>query len=269
MKRTSDYLMENDEEIVRLEMKTDTKIVQQQAQWAGLSPGMRVADIGCGSGITTQTLFQMVQPEGEAVGVDMSEARIAHAMEKYAVPGLSFVKRNVLEPLDGIGGFDFIWVRFFLEYHRSRAFEIVKCLADITNPGGIVCLIDLDYNCLNHFSLPDRLASALNGITAKLEAEADFDPHVGIKLYSFLYDLGFEEIDASLSPHHLIFGDLKTVDAFNWAKKVEVAGRGSGYAFAEYPGGISEFLEEFQSFFSDPRRFTYTPLIACRGRKSG
>jgi ubiquinone/menaquinone biosynthesis C-methylase UbiE len=261
------YLMENEEEIERLEKKTDVKIVHAQARWAGIQPGMRVADIGCGSGITSQALFELVQPGGEVVGVDMSAERLAFAQKKYGLPGLTFECRNVLEPLSDAGLFDFVWVRFFLEYHRSRAFEIVQNLARITKPGGIICLVDLDYNCLSHFSMPDRLASALQGLMHKLEQEADFDPHVGIKLYSFLYDIGFEEIDAMLASHHLIFGKLSDVDAFNWAKKVEVAGQGSGYAFSEYAGGYAEFLEEFHSFFSDPRRFTYTPLIACRGCK--
>jgi SAM-dependent methyltransferase len=267
MNKTSNYLMENDEEILRLEKKTDLKVLQQQAQWAGLRPGMRVADIGCGSGVTTHALFQMIQPGGQAVGVDLSNERIAHAEQTYGCRGLTFQRRNVLAPLTDLGEFDFIWVRFFLEYHRSRAFEIVQNLAAITKPGGILCLIDLDYNCLNHFSMPERLASSLYGIMRKLEEEADFDPHVGIKLYSFLYDLKFEHIDAALAAHHLIYGDLNEVDAFNWTKKIEVAGRQSGYAFAEYPGGYEEFTQEFRSFFYHPRRFTYTPLIACRGCK--
>ena len=267
MKESPRYLMENEEEIERLEKKTDVRIVHEQALWAGIQPGMRVADIGCGSGITTRALYDLVQPGGEAVGVDMSEDRLAFARSKYGRPGVTFECRNALAPLNGMGLFDFIWVRFFLEYHRSRAFDIVQNLARITKPGGIVCLVDLDYNCLSHFSMPDRLATALQGVMRKLEQEADFDPHAGIKLYSFLYDLGFEEIDAMLASHHLIFGQLKDVDAFNWTKKIEVAGQGSGYAFSEYSGGYAEFAEEFHAFFSDPRRFTYTPLIACRGRK--
>ncbi len=259
--------MENDDEIQRLEKKTDVEIVYQQAQWAGIQPGMRVADVGCGSGITTRALFDLVQPDGEVVGIDMSEERLAFAQKKYGCTGLTFECCDALEPLTDSGLFDFVWVRFFLEYHRCRAFEIVKNLAQITKPGGIICLVDLDNNCLNHFGMPDRLSAALRGIMQKLEQEADFDPHVGIKLYSFLYDLGFEQIDATLASHHLIFGELNDVDAFNWMKKVEVAGQGSGYAFSEYPGGYEEFVEEFRSFFSDPRRFTYTPLIACRGCK--
>ena len=71
----------------------------------------------------------------------------------------------------------------------------------------------------------------------------------------------------NLSPHHLIFGKVKEIDAFNWTKKVEVAVKKSGYQFEEYKGGYEEFFEEFKQFFFDPRRFTYTPVISCRGRK--
>jgi hypothetical protein len=100
-----------------------------------------------------------------------------------------------------------------------------------------------------------------------LENAADFDPYVGIKLYSFLYDLGYKDIDARLAPHHLIFGELKDTDAFNWTKKFEVGVKKSGYHFLEYEGGYEEFLKECKGFFSDPRRFTYTPVISCKGRK--
>lgn len=263
------YLMENEEEIVRLERKTDIAIVAQQARWAGITPGMRVADIGCGAGVTTRALFEMVQPGGQAVGLDMSIERIAHAERTYGVPGLSFMCRNMLEPLTNLGTFDFVWVRFFLEYHRSRAFRIVENLAQIINPGGILCLIDLDHNCLNHYAMPDRLITALRGIMRKLEADTDFDPYIGIKLYSFLYDLGFERIDVALDAHHLIHGPLKEVDAFNWTKKLEIAVKRSGYPFDEYPGGFEAFAEEFQLFFAHPRRFTYTPVISCCGQKPG
>ncbi len=47
------YLMESDEETLRLDLKTDAKTVEKQALWAGIKPGMRVADLGFGSGKTT------------------------------------------------------------------------------------------------------------------------------------------------------------------------------------------------------------------------
>ena len=46
-----EYLMEDSQEIERLERKTDPKSVLAQARWAGLAEGMRVADIGCADGV--------------------------------------------------------------------------------------------------------------------------------------------------------------------------------------------------------------------------
>ena len=98
-----------------------------------------------------------------------------------------------------------------------------------------------------------------------LEEKFDFDPYVGRKLYSYLYDLGFEEIDVQLKPHHLFFGHIAETDRFNWVKKLQVAARNSGWKFEDYEDGFDGFFREFQSFFADPRRFTYTPMISCRG----
>jgi ubiquinone/menaquinone biosynthesis C-methylase UbiE len=259
--------MENEEEAVRLEMKTDFASLHRQALWAGLQNGMTVADIGCGSGKTSFYLKNIVGPKGNVLGIDASEERIAHARLNYKVPGLNFCCRDVLESLDEVGEFDFIWIRFLLEYHRTKSFDIVRDTSRLLKPGGILCLIDLDYNCLSHFGLSKRLEKAVHEIIGSLEQYGDFDPFAGRKLYSYLYDMGFQDIDVNVAPHHLIFGELNDVDAFNWTKKVEIAAARSGYPFSEYEGGFQEFLEEFRSCFFNPRRFTYTPVISCRGRK--
>ena len=260
------YLMENDEEIFRLELKTDPEVVNSQALWAGIRPGMRVADIGCGCGKTTAILADLVQPGGSIVGVDGSRERIEYAAAQYETKGVEFTCRDILEPLDNLGTFDFVWVRFFLEYYRSNSFDIVRNISTILKPGGILCLIDLDHNCLNHFGLPPRVDKKLHEVMKILEEKANFDPYVGRKLYSFLYDLGYQDIDVVVSAHHLIFGELKDIDAFNWMKKIEVTSRKIDFSFDENYG-YEEFRKEFQDFFSSPRRFTYSPVISCRGRK--
>jgi hypothetical protein len=111
------------------------------------------------------------------------------------------------------------------------------------------------------------METAMKGVMDRLEQNADFDPYVGRKLYSYLYDLGFSEIRVSLSAHHLIYGPVKKNDLFNWVKKIEIAARQSGYDFKEFQNGFEGFYAEFKRFFCDPRRFTYTPVIVCRGKK--
>ncbi len=262
------YLMENEDEIKRLELKTESRVVEEQALWAGLKPGMHVADIGCGTGKTTFILHSLSQPGGKATGFDISDERINFAKEKYKIEGIEFKTFNITEPFPKEYKFDFIWIRFILEYYRKEAFEIVKNISNAIKPGGILCLIDLDHNCLNHYGLSKKLENTLIQAIKLLEEKANFDPYVGRKLYSFLYDLGYTDIEVQVRAHHLIYGEIKEKDAFNWLKKIEVISKKIDFDFSEYKGGYEGFLREFKEFFTNPRRFTYTPIILCRGKKS-
>ncbi len=267
--RCGAYLMENAEENIRLETKTDPAAVVRQARWCGITPGFRVMDAGCGPGFTTSLLFEQIQPGGEIVGVDYAHARIDYARERYGhVPGMRFLLHDLREPLAGAGLFDLIWVRFVLEYNRRESPAIVRNLMHCLKPGGLLCLLDLDNNCLNHYALPAPIERTLREIMEVLGRDFNFDPFAGRKLYSYLYDLGFEDIEMDLVAHHLFYGDnMREEDKFNWAKKFEVAIPKESGLFDAYPGGAAAFREDFARFFRDPRRFTYTPLIMCKGKK--
>jgi SAM-dependent methyltransferase len=201
------------------------------------------------------------------VGIDVAPQRIGYAQSHYSDTGIEYLGKDIRKPLDGLGMFDFIWVRFVLEYYRLESFDIVKNISKVLKPGGILCLIDLDCNCMRHFGIPQRLETVLVNVMQKLEENFNFDPYAGIKLYSYLYDLDYQSIDVKVAPHNLIFGELKEIDNFNFTKKVEIAAKNSGYQFEGYEDGYEGFLKEFVDYFSDLRRFTYTPLISCRGRK--
>ena len=267
--RAQSYLMENDDESIRLEMKTDYNRLENQALWAGLKKGMRVADVGCGPGITSSFLRRIVGNTGSVTAFDIAAQRIDYAKAHYQEDGIDFQCRDVYDPLDDLGKFDFIWVRFLLEYHRKHSFDIVKHLTEILKPEGIICLIDLDHNCLSHYGLSSCLENSIMKVTKIIEEHGDFDPYAGRKLYTHLYDLGLDDISVDMKAHHLIYGDLSEVDEFNWIKKVEIAAKNSVYDFPEYPDGYNGFLNESKAFLSDPRRFTYTPIISCRGVRGG
>ena len=267
MKNHRKYLMEDEQEAVRLDLKTDAATVEKQALWAGIKPGMRVADLGCGAGKTTFHLNRLVQPGGQAVGFDLAEPRIEYARAHYSDDGIEYKVADIRQPLEGYGQFDFIWIRFVLEYYLKGSFEIVKNVTQSLKPGGILCLIDLDCNCMRHFGLPDRLGRATVGVMDWLEKRLNFDPYVGVKLYSFLYDLGYNEIDVHLSAHNMFFGSLKENEKLISMTKAKIGGKNSGYPFEEYDGNFEEFLKEVKVFFNDERVFYYTPLIACRGIK--
>ena len=262
------YLMENLEEGLRLELKTDPEAVREQALWCGVKPGVRVLDAGCGPGKVTSILHEMVRPGGHILGVDYSEARIEHARNVYgSQSGMEFMLQDLTKPIKGAGLFDLVWVRFFLEYYQKESVQIIKNLGSLLKAGGTLCLLDLDYNCLTHYELSEPMEAVLIKLMKRLQKGFNFDPYAGRKLYAYLYDLGYENIAVRLVAHHLIYGDVKDRDMFNWIKKVEVASAKAPEVFKRYPGGREAFFADFRSFFSSPRRFTYTPLIICKGIK--
>src|SRR4051812_34934031 len=54
---------------------------------AAYSPGERVVDIGCGGGATTVEIGRAVGPEGEALGIDVSEPLLAAARQRAGSAG--------------------------------------------------------------------------------------------------------------------------------------------------------------------------------------
>ena len=269
MKHSHPYIMENDEESLRLDIKTDPDDIREQAQWCGLIPGFRVLDAGCGPGKVTSILQEKIQPDGSILGVDYSEERIRDAKKQYysEKPGIDFRVHDLRDPLENAGLFDLIWVRFVLEYNCAESINIVENLTACLKPGGHLCLLDLDYNCLSHYELPHKMEEILSQVMAMVEKVHNFDPYAGRKLYSYLYDLGYEDIRMDLRAHHLIYGKTKEPDLFNWTKKLETVSIKASEVFEHYPGGHDKFFADCVSFFNDPRRFTYTPLILCKGTK--
>lgn len=266
-----DYIMESEDEAIRLDVKTDPDAVRLQAAWCGVQAGMRVLDAGCGAGITTAILGEMVQSGGSVLGVDYSEARVQYAKKHYgSQKRIEFALHDLRDQTDEFGKFDLIWIRFVLEYHRNGAVDIVRNMIRCLNPGGYLCLLDLDYNCLIHQGLPQMAMDTLQKIMKAVEELYNFDPFVGRKLYSFLYDAGLENIRVELMAHNLFYGEIKNGAKFNLTKKIEMAAKTkvvNDLIESCYPGGYHQFFKDFMCYLEDPRRFTYTPLLLCKGRR--
>src|SRR5947199_8415705 len=56
---------------------------------AGLRPGMKIADFGCGVGVTTRMLAQMTGPSGSVTGIDINGAQLQEAAELCRRSGLA------------------------------------------------------------------------------------------------------------------------------------------------------------------------------------
>ena len=58
---------------------------------AGIGPGMRVLDVGCGVGDVSLLVASLVRPEGAVLGVDSNPLALGHARERVSAMGLTDV----------------------------------------------------------------------------------------------------------------------------------------------------------------------------------
>jgi SAM-dependent methyltransferase len=114
---------------------------------AGIGPGMRVLDLGCGVGDVSLLLAQLVGPTGAVVGVDKDPRALALAGERAnGHANVSFVEGDLREvaydePFDAAFG------RLVLLYLGDPA-AAIRSVASQVRPDGIVGFQDYDFSAL-------------------------------------------------------------------------------------------------------------------------
>ena len=81
----------SDDELGRYRMMAARARAEEGDLWtqAGIVPGARVADVGCGPGAMLVTLAEVVGPTGHVIGVDADPAAVAPPAPRSPRPGLS------------------------------------------------------------------------------------------------------------------------------------------------------------------------------------
>jgi SAM-dependent methyltransferase len=183
---------------------------------AMLSPGDRVADVGCGCGATTRAAAQAVAP-GPVLGVDLSAPMLAQARADARAAGLA---NAVFEQADaqvhpfGDGSFDAVISRFGIMFFSDPVAAFAN-LRRATRPGGrlaFVCWQDFTANqwllvpgaaLAQHVTLPDLAPPGAAGMLAFA------DPG---RVRAVLSGAGWRDID--IAPRHtsMLVGGGGTLD---------------------------------------------------------
>ncbi|MCA9877137.1 MAG: class I SAM-dependent methyltransferase [Thermomicrobiales bacterium] len=156
----------------------------QLLRQAGLAPGLRVLDAGCGVGDVTLIAAELVAPGGEVVAVDRDPAVLEQARARcaeQAIAGVTFVQA-ALEDLPNLGTFDAVVGRLVLMYQPDPA-ALLRRLVRHVRPGGIVAFQELDL--LSPMAWPEApLYTQVFCWLAEAFRAAGADPQMGMKLYT-------------------------------------------------------------------------------------
>lgn len=159
---------------------------------AGIGPGMRVLDVGCGVGDVAFLLSGLVGAQGEVVGIDHDAAALATARGRVGDGQLAaptFVQSGLLDVPASLGTFDAIVGRRVLMYQPDTV-AAATALARLLRPGGIMVFQEHDTTMvpasLDGFALHRQAQGWLRDMIAREGA----DLHIGFHLHGILSKAG-------------------------------------------------------------------------------
>jgi ubiquinone/menaquinone biosynthesis C-methylase UbiE len=220
---------------------------------AGLAPGMRCLDLGCGVGEVTLRMARWVGRNGQAVGMDVSEPFLEVARQEATRRGLRVIFRaqSALD-LDDKAAHDLVYARFLLS-HVPEPGQVVARMVRAVRPGGVVVVEDTDFP--GQFSHPPSPAVARYvELYQAVVSHNGGDAAIGPRLPGMLRNAG-------LSPHVKVVqplrgaGRMAQVTMEHIREKVVAAGLASAAEVAALVAELAAFARNPQNLVSLPRVF--------------
>ena len=117
----------------------------------GIEKGMKVLDLGTGTGVLVPYLSEMVGPEGEVKAIDLSEGMLKIARQKYGkLPNVEFLKLDFEE--EQIPGIYDIVMMYCVYPHLHTPFETIEWIfkMNMADNGRIVIAFPSDEKFINN-----------------------------------------------------------------------------------------------------------------------
>jgi SAM-dependent methyltransferase len=145
---TASYSLKlSERELTRYRSMAASAADDEAAEWsaAGILPGARIADVGCGPGAVLRLLAERVGDAGHAVGVDADPSAVSMAQQQIAGLPQARVQVGLADATDlELGAYDVVMCRHVLAHNGGREAAIVAHLASLAAPSGCVYLVDVD-----------------------------------------------------------------------------------------------------------------------------
>lgn len=190
--KPQNYLLGHSEgEIARLEQQAEYFSDQTTSllRSAGLRPGMKVLDLGCGAGDVVLAIAGIVGETGSVLGVDRAPQAVASANARLAARGITFARCAEIDVFSAdFGEADAIVGRFLLTHLPDPA-ALIESIRRQARPGTIIAFLEMD---IPSAAISPALPLFTRAVEAIVETyrRAGAEPEMGSRLYATFRQAG-------------------------------------------------------------------------------
>lgn len=189
---TSYALGHSDREISRLstQARMFEPFTRRMLEQAGVAPGMRVLDVGCGSGDVAFLCAALVGEAGELLGMDKAPAAVETARRRAEAAGLKNVTFAVGDPSEAAfeKPFDAVVGRLVL-MHQPGPVAMLRKLASFVRAGGVIAFQEFDLPGARSFPPSPSFEKSMQWLLAAFTV-AGTDTRMGVKLHAAFVEAG-------------------------------------------------------------------------------
>jgi ubiquinone/menaquinone biosynthesis C-methylase UbiE len=231
-----------------------------------LEKGMRVLDIGCGTGAISAGVAEMVGEEGLVVGIDSSDHLIARGKAHYAdMHNLELIEADLFT-YQPDQPFDLVISARVLQWLSNPGEALLKC-KEMLRPGGRVSI--LDYNHTKLEWKPEPPASMTRFYKAFLDwrSDAGMDNEMADHLTGYFEKLGFHSVESIGADEVYKKGDTDFTEKIGiWSKVAE--SRGVQMVKSGYIGDEERIraIEEYHAWIGDKAELMIMKLNDVRAK---
>jgi SAM-dependent methyltransferase len=172
---------------------------------AGVGPGARCLDAGCGPGETMRAMAERVGPAGRVLGIDVDAPLGAMAVDMLHRAGhrqCAFRAHDLTDdaPIPG-APFDLVYARLLL-FHLPQRVDVLARLWEAVAPGGHLLVQEFDLRTISSLPQLDSLADGLRVVTGAFGA-AGADVSAGSRLPQWFAQAGVGTPDGTDVTGHL------------------------------------------------------------------
>jgi len=193
-----------------------------QVDYATLIPllkeGLRVLDVGCGTGAISNGIAKLVGPTGCVIGIDNTEKFIVSGKESYKeTVNLELIHSDLFN-YDNDEKFDLIVAARTLQWLSNPLDALIK-MKSLLKPGGQISILDYNHEKLEWNPQPPKSMQLFYAAFLKWRADAGMNNQIADDLAGYFQEAGLNSIEVFNSDEVYKKGDPNFLERIGiWSK---------------------------------------------------